>query len=180
MERNVEIKARIESLDSILPVVAALAESAPSEIVQDDTFFSCPHGRLKLRVFSETDGELIFYQRPDIAGPKESSYIVSPTHSPGRLREALSLAFGQVGRVRKHRRVFLIGRTRIHLDRVEGLGEFLEIEVVLSQGEPVQAGVAIARELLAKLGVSSRQLVNQAYVDLLERRKATRDSTPAD
>jgi predicted adenylyl cyclase CyaB len=180
MERNVEIKARIESIDSILPVVAALAERAPSEIFQDDTFFSCPHGRLKLRVFSETDGELIFYRRPDIAGPKESSYIVSPNHSPGTLREALSLAFGQVGRVRKHRRVFLIGRTRIHLDRVEGLGEFLEIEVVLSENEPVEAGISIAQELLGKLGVSSRQLVKQAYVDLLERRKATRDSMPAD
>jgi predicted adenylyl cyclase CyaB len=167
MERNVEIKARIESIDSILPVAAALADGPQIDIFQDDTFFSCPHGRLKLRVFSETDGEVIFYQRPDVAGPKESSYIVSPTHSPGTLRKALSLAFGQVGRVRKHRTFLMIGRTRIHLDRVEDLGEFLEIEVVLSEGELVEAGVSIAWELLGKLGVSSEQLVNEAYVDLL-------------
>jgi predicted adenylyl cyclase CyaB len=167
MARNIEIKARIESVEAVLPRVIAIAESGPTEIVQDDTFFNCPNGRLKLRAFSETAGELIFYQRPDSAGPKESFYVISPTGSPNTLREALSLAYGQSGRVRKHRTLFLAGRTRIHLDRVEGLGEFVELEVVLSEGEPAEAGVRIAHELLAKLGISPQQLIEGAYVDLL-------------
>lgn len=167
MARNVEIKARIDSVDKLLPRAQAIADGGPTEIVQDDTFFSCPNGRLKLRAFSETAGELIFYQRPDQAGPKESSYLISPTASPDTLREVLSLAYGASGRVRKHRTLFMAGRTRIHLDRVEGLGDFLELEVVLSEGETTESGVRVAHELLARLGISPQQLIEGAYVDLL-------------
>ena len=170
MARNVEIKARIKSGDTLLPRVKAVADSGPTEIFQDDTFFSCPNGRLKLRAFSETSGELIFYQRLDVAGPKESFYVVSATASPDTLREALSLAYGACGRVRKHRTLFLAGRTRIHLDRVDDLGHFLELEVVLSENQDSEDGIGIARELLAKLDISPQQLVEGAYVDLLRGR----------
>jgi predicted adenylyl cyclase CyaB len=81
----------------------------------------------------------------------------------------LSLAYGQIGRVRKQRTLYLMGRTRIHLDRVEGLGDFLELEVVLEDGESAQAGAALAGELLVKLGIAPEQLVKQAYVDLISK-----------
>jgi predicted adenylyl cyclase CyaB len=168
--RNVEIKARVESVEALTPRAAALADEGPTEIVQDDTFFTCASGRLKLRAFSATDGQLIFYRRPDRAGPKESFYLISPTASPDTLREALTLAYGQAGRVRKRRTLFLVGRTRIHLDRVEDLGHFLELEVVLSDGEPSEAGVEVAHDLLARLGISASQLIEGAYVDLLNAR----------
>ncbi len=167
MARNIEIKARIDDVDSLIPMVAALADSGPIEMIQDDTFFWCPNGRMKLRVFSQGKGELIFYQRPDQAGPKESLYRISPTSDPDSLREALSRGYGQAGRVRKHRTVFLAGRTRIHLDKVEGLGNFLELEVQLSEEEPSENGVEVVRSLLTKLGISSSQLIEDAYVDLL-------------
>jgi len=167
MTRNIEIKARIESVDALFSRVAGIASSGPTEILQDDTFFSCPNGRLKLRAFSESDGQLIFYQRADSAGPKESFYVISPTVSPDSLREALSLAYGQCGRVRKHRTLFFVGNTRVHLDRVQGLGHFLELEVVLSETGPTEAGIEVAQELLSRLGISQDQLVNGAYVDLL-------------
>jgi predicted adenylyl cyclase CyaB len=170
MARNIEIKARIESVEALLPRVQAIADSGPTEILQDDTFFACPNGRLKLRAFSETSGELIFYRRPNSAGPKESFYVISPTASPDTLREALSLAYGQAGRVRKERTLFMVGRTRIQLDRVAGLGDFLELEVVLAEGESTESGVGIAQELLARLGVSSQQLIEGAYVDLLRQK----------
>ena len=93
------------------------------------------NGRLKLRASSTDAGELIFYRRVNQAGPKESFYIQSPTSSPETLRESLSLAYGQIGRIRKYRTLFLVGRTRVHLDRVEGLGHFLELEVVLVDDE---------------------------------------------
>ncbi len=167
MARNIEIKARIDSIESIIPKAAALADKGPIEIIQDDTFFTCQNGRLKLRAFSSTEGELIFYRRPDQRGPKESFYLISPTSAPDLLRESLLLAYGQVGRVRKHRTLFLVGRTRIHFDRVENLGHFLELEVVLSDGEAVETGKEIAEDLLGKLGISSRQLVEKAYIDLI-------------
>ena len=62
MARNVEIKARIERVEFILPKVAAIADKGPVEIIQDETFFACPNGRLKLRVVSPGEGELIFYR----------------------------------------------------------------------------------------------------------------------
>ncbi|MBN2317472.1 MAG: class IV adenylate cyclase [Acidobacteria bacterium] len=167
MARNIEIKARIESVESVFPKAAELADEGPIEIIQDDTFFPCENGRLKLRAFSRNEGELIFYRRADRKGPKESFYLVSPTNSPETLRESLSLAYGRAGRVRKKRTLFLAGRTRIHLDRVEGLGDFLELEVVLEEGESVESGEAEARELMKKLGIGPDQLIEGAYVDLL-------------
>ena len=170
MSRNIEIKARVADLSALLPRVAALADVGPVEILQEDTFFLCEAGRLKLRMFSEDAGELIFYRRADEAGPKESFYLRSPTTAPRILRESLALAYGEVGWVRKQRTLFLSGRTRIHLDRVEGLGEFLELEVVMGDAEAAAAELAAAEaealELMGKLGVGAGQLVDVAYVDL--------------
>lgn len=173
MPRNVEIKARIDSVEAVLPHAAAVSDSGPEYIRQDDTFFRCAHGRLKLREFAPDHGELIFYARADEAGPTESFYILSPTRSPDTLRAALSAAHGEGGRVRKLRTLFLAGRTRVHLDRVEALGDFLELEVVLRDDENVDDGVSEAHALLAQLGIPASSLVEGAYVDLL-RAQATR------
>jgi predicted adenylyl cyclase CyaB len=167
MPRNIEIKARIESVEELAEKVAALADQVPIEIIQDDTFFECATGRLKLRAFSPVEGELIFYRRANQQGPKESFYRRSPTSSPETLRDVLTLAYGQGGRVQKQRTLFLTGRTRIHLDRVAGLGDFLELEVVLEDHESSEIGVNEAHELMARLGVEPSQLVELAYVDLL-------------
>jgi predicted adenylyl cyclase CyaB len=167
MARNIEIKARIESIESVSPRVAALPGEGPVEIVQDDTFFHCPNGRLKLRTISRDRGELIFYRRTDRREPKESFYLISPTTSPDTLRECLLLAYGEMGRVRKNRKLFLVGGTRIHLDRVEGLGDFLELEVMLEDGESVENGEAVAKDLMEKLGIKQDQLIEGAYVDLM-------------
>jgi predicted adenylyl cyclase CyaB len=165
--RNVEIKARIASVEAMAPRVAALADRGPVEIEQDDTFFVCERGRLKLRALSPTEGQLIFYRRANQAGPKESRFVISPTASPDSLRDALTLAYGSAGRVRKHRTLYLVGRTRVHLDRVESLGHFLELEVVLAAGESPDAGVKEARALMTALGLADDQLIDGAYVDLL-------------
>lgn len=101
MARNIEIKARIESIDALVQKAAAIADEGPIEIVQDDTFFQCASGRLKLRAFSTEEGELIFYRRANQQGPKESYYLRSPTSAPDTLRESLPQAYGQTGRVQK-------------------------------------------------------------------------------
>jgi adenylate cyclase class IV/ribosomal protein S18 acetylase RimI-like enzyme len=169
MPRNIEIKARIASVAELSTRAAAIADQGPFAIAQDDSFFQCATGRLKLRAFSDERGELIFYRRADQQGPKESFYVRSATSEPAQLRETLALAHGLAGRVRKQRTLFLAGRTRIHLDEVEGLGAFLELEVVLEAHEPAEAGVREAHALMARLGVDPAQLVEGAYVDLLAR-----------
>lgn len=167
MARNIEIKARIDSIEALAATVASFADQGPFEIAQDDTFFRCEQGRLKLRVFSDTEGELIFYRRADQVGPKESFYLRTPTADPAGLRAALTQACGPCGRVCKQRRLYLVGRTRVHLDRVVGLGDFVELEVVLQHDEMAESGLREAQALMARLGIEARQLVAAAYVDLL-------------
>jgi predicted adenylyl cyclase CyaB len=167
MARNIEIKARIESVESMAPKATAIANAGPIEITQDDSFFRCEAGRLKLRSFSADRGELIFYQRANQHGPKESFYLRSPTSAPETLRELLSFAYGQLGRVRKQRTLFLVGRTRVHLDKVEELGHFLELEVPLAEEEPVEVGVREVEKIMQKLGIKPAQLIEGAYLDLL-------------
>jgi predicted adenylyl cyclase CyaB len=174
MSRNIEIKARIDSVETLTAKVAALADEGPIEIAQDDTFFRCQSGRLKLRTFSNGTGELIFYRRANQLGPKESFYVLSPTSAPDSLRELLSLAYGQVGRVRKRRILFMVGRTRVHIDKVEQLGNFLELEVAMIDGEPSDAGIREAHRLMERLDVRSHQLIEDAYVDLLSAGRAAR------
>ena len=167
MARNIEIKARIDNAELCFTKVKALADSGPRRICQDDTFFNCPNGRLKLRAFSSSEAELIFYHRPDCPGPKESVYSIVSVENPDLLREVLTAAWGQIGRVRKIRNLFLLGRTRIHLDCVEGLGDFLELEVVLSEAEPTEEGIKVATDLLNRLVIPKENLVEGAYLDLL-------------
>ena len=140
--------------------------------MQDDTFFPCASGRLKLRSFPDGSGVLIFYRRANAKGPKESFYEISPTTTPDALRATLTLAYGQSGRVRKNRTLFTIGRTRVHLDSVEGLGDFLELEVVLDDDDTLADGEQEARAAMDKLGVLPWQCVEEAYVDLLEQAAA--------
>jgi adenylate cyclase len=167
MPTNIEIKARIDSIEKLLPVVASMADEGPEHILQDDTFFSCPNGRLKLRTLSNSQGVLIYYRRDDEPGPKPSFYVHSETSDPDGLRAVLTDAYGQIGRVRKHRIVFHVGQTRIHLDRVDGLGEFLELEVAV--GDKLEPGAAIseAQRLVTALGIEDTALLKGAYVDLL-------------
>ncbi len=167
MARNIEIKARIGSVDALLPRARAVARGEPQRIQQDDTFFPVPLGRLKLRQFEDGSAELIHYHRADSAEAKASDYVRVPVPDPAALREALARGLGLLGRVRKHRLLLLAGATRIHLDRVEGLGDFMELEVVLAPGQSDAEGQRIADGLMAELGLADAERVSGAYMDLL-------------
>ncbi|XP_066040624.1 uncharacterized protein [Chamaea fasciata] len=145
-------------------------------LLQTDTFFRVPRGRLKLRRTQDGRGELIFYERPDSAGPKLSRFSISPTADPEGLQEVLSLSLGVLGTVTKERLLILLGQTRLHLDRVRGLGDFLELEVVLRPEQSEQDGRRVARELLRELGLGEQDLVCGAYLDLLLARGDTGDT----
>ena len=168
MGRNVEIKARVRDPGAVRRAAEQLADDGPLELVQEDTFFPCPDARLKLRKLGEAEGELIWYSRPDAEGPKESKYERFPTEAPDHLRDLLARALGVRGIVRKRRTLLMSGRTRIHLDAVEGLGDYMELEVVLADGETLRDGEREARNLMRQLGIEDRDLLEGAYIDLLE------------
>jgi len=166
--RNVEIKARLADPAATLARVEALADGPAQTIEQEDTFFVVARGRLKLRVFAAGHGELIQYERADATGPKESRYQIAPIAQPEPLKLVLAAALGVRGVVRKTRRLYLVGQTRIHLDAVAGLGSFLELEVVLREQQSAQEGQRVAADLMARLGIAACDLIAEAYVDLLE------------
>jgi predicted adenylyl cyclase CyaB len=167
MGRNVEIKARARDFERQKTRAEALAAGTAEHLVQEDTFFNVPVGRLKLRKLEDGTAELIQYDRNDSPGPKESRYVFFRTRDPEGLKEVLAKALGIRAIVRKKRTVYFFGQTRIHLDQVEGLGAFIELEVVLGPGQDFQYGTAVAEDLMSKLEIEKGDLVAAAYVDLL-------------
>lgn len=168
MARNIEIKARARDFEQLRERAAQLTPEAPLIFRQQDFFYDVPRGRLKLRQFDDgTPAELIFYQRDDRDGPKASYYTRSPVTNPEAMHALLATALTTRGIVTKERHVYLVGRTRVHLDRVDGLGDFVELEVVLGPDDDEEGGEAEAHAVFAKLGVPEADLVAVAYVDLL-------------
>lgn len=170
MPRNVELKARLRDPEVQRRLAERLADSGPTVIEQRDVFFPTPAGRLKLRFLGDGSGQLIHYRRPDTDGPKTSHYRIVPIPEPEALRRLLADALGVRAEVVKTRELYLAGRTRIHLDRVRGLGAFLELEVMLEAGESEAAGRAEAGRLMERLEIGPDSLIDRAYVDLLEER----------
>jgi len=167
MPSNVEIKARLRDRAAVEAMVRERADHGPEVILQDDVFFPCEEGRLKLRSFSKDRGELIFYRRLDTEGPAESEFVKAPTNDPSAMAVVLSAALGTAGVVRKRRTLYLIGQTRVHLDEVDGLGHYLELEVVLEPGQSTDDAAAVAHELMATFGINAEDLEARAYIDLV-------------
>ena len=172
MPKNVEIKAAVDDLSAVQRVVETIADQGPIELHQTDTFFRCTTGRLKVRELNGASAELIYYQRSDEAGPRESVFFVLPVSEPETTKQILNASNGSLGVVKKRRLLYLIGQTRVHLDQVEGLGHFVELEVVLQGNQSTDQGVDIANGLMEALNIHEGQLVETAYFDLLQGGKA--------
>ena len=168
MPSNIEIKARARDFEEIRRHAESLSDTSVEVIPQEDIFFNTEKGRLKLRVLALNRGQLIYYTRPDQEGPKRSEYHIYETFDPENLKRVLELAYGIRGVVRKTRYLYLVGQTRVHLDDVEGLGQFMELEVVMEEGQSDSEGQAIAEDLMGRLGVERGDLLEGAYMDLLE------------
>jgi predicted adenylyl cyclase CyaB len=167
MPANIEIKARATDFSRQLKLAESLADGPGLWIDQEDVFFNVRQGRLKLRIFAPDRGELISYQRPDGTGPKLSRYRIVAIPDPGALRGVLAAALGELGIVRKRRFLALRGATRIHLDEVEGLGRFIELEIVLEKEAEAGRAEAAAQHWMRQLGIEKEDLVAGAYFDLL-------------
>jgi predicted adenylyl cyclase CyaB len=174
MPTNIEIKARAENIDLLKRRIENLYKIAPEEIFQVDTFFNIGKGRLKLRTFSKDKGELIYYERNNSAGLKRSDYFVYKTDNPDELKKLLEISLGIIGVVRKKRLVYIVGNTRIHLDEVENLGSFIELEVVLNPDQTTDGGKLIANDFMMKLNINENDLIDLAYIDLLEKQNLSK------
>ena len=169
MPSNIEIKARARNFAQIRSRAEKLSDTPVEVISQKDIFFHTPKGRLKLRILAANSGQLIYYTRPDQEGPKRSDYHISYTSDPENLKRVLDLAYRVRGIVRKTRYLYLVGQTRVHLDDVESLGQFIELEVVMQEEQSDAEGQEIAEALMAGLGVERSDLLEGAYMDMLDR-----------
>jgi adenylate cyclase class IV len=162
---NLEFKARLDDVSRIEAALRALGAADAGLLVQRDTYFRVPDGRLKLREMPG-ESELIRYERDEAAPEMASRYTRTPVDRPAARRQQLSAQYGVRGVVEKTRALWLYRNARIHLDHVAGLGSFLEIEVV-DPRTPAE-GRALLHELLAALPLNRDAAVQASYIDLLE------------
>jgi homotetrameric cytidine deaminase len=168
--RNVELKALDRDPARSLERARALGAEDRGEVRQTDTYFATPRGRLKLREQEPGGAELIAYDRADEPLARESRYRIAPVSDGRALREALDAALGTTVVVDKRRHLLLWQGVRIHLDVVEGLGTFVELEGVAEPGSDLTAETERVAALRAELGLDDADLVAAGYADLLGER----------
>jgi len=168
MAVNLEIKARCSDLSAARTRAQAVATEWIGMDRQVDTYFQTRAGRLKLRESSLSGGQLVPYLRPDQEGPKRSDYQVIPVPDPEGLKALLTELLGVHRVVAKDREIGLYENVRIHLDRVDGLGEFVEFEAV-HDGSPERAAEQPAKVefLMQTLEIEPGDLVAISYEGLL-------------
>lgn len=166
--RNLELKARDRDPARSLRACREIGAEDRGTLTQRDTYFEVPRGRLKLR---EEPGRatLIAYERPDLEGNKESRYRLVEVPDPPALREALESTLGITVVVSKSRRLFIHQGVRIHLDRVDDLGDFIEFEGVAAEGENPARFAGLLDSLRESLAIRDDDLLRASYSDLLLR-----------
>ena len=166
---NVECKARATDLEDLERRCRALDAVDHGVLHQRDTYFAGTRGRLKLREEGGGADNLIAYQRPDAEADTESRYVLARVGDPDTMREALQAALGSpLVVVLKRRHVFTLDNVRIHLDDVQGLGTFVELEgVAAPDGGDLEFTRERVEHLRGELGIAQEALVAEGYADLL-------------
>lgn len=163
---NLELKARDLNPRHTQTAARALGATDRGLVSQRDTFFWVPEGRLKLREESGT-AELIHYQRADQPQATASRYWRRPIQDPEEMKEVLDRHLGVTAVVSKRRRLLVKDNVRIHLDEVEGLGAFVELEATPPPGHRPESQIDQINALRRALGISDELLVAGAYADQL-------------
>jgi adenylate cyclase class 2 len=166
--RNLEAKFRVSGAALARSHAEAIGFAISATLIQRDTFFCVAHGKLKLREEKDLSA-LIHYGRSREGGLEVSDYEIVPVADPASLRAILAAALGTLAEVRKQRTLMLRRNVRLHLDRVEGLGTFGEIEAVLAAGESPERYRAEVGEILAALEISPDSLIKESYFELMRR-----------
>jgi len=167
MARNIESKARCADLQRAGAAALGLGATAHAIEQQTDRYFVLDGGRrVKLRVITGVRAELIEYERPESSGVRASDYTVTPVRD-----EAAGLCLVPKGRplvvVRKRREILLLDNVRIHLDDVDGLGTFVELEAVVDAHHDDSACRAQVAKLITALGIAEADLIAASYAELL-------------
>ncbi|MDP6442654.1 MAG: class IV adenylate cyclase [Pirellulaceae bacterium] len=173
---NLELKAQLADLAKAQRTATSLPIHHAERQDQIDTYFGCGRGRLKLREIElfdrdgrqvESRAELIWYERPDLADAKRSRYHLVDVVDAAAMKAALSAAGGQLAIVCKRRWIYLFENVRIHLDRVDSLGDFLEFEAVLSTADELSSSQERLSLLRREFEISDADLLEASYGEMI-------------
>ncbi len=163
--KNLELKAKCSSLESVRRQLVNIKAEYRETVEQIDTYFNAPKGRVKLREIDGGKAYLVYYERPNGAESRFSTYQMWDIPSPGAFKEIMSTVLGMKVIVEKLRELWLYGDTRIHLDRVANLGEFVELETVIRSQTEREAWREHQRVRDA-IGILEGDLIAGSYSDL--------------
>ena len=160
-----ELKARCGDLGLVRDRLRGRA-THEATVRQVDTYFSLQRGRLKLREVAGREAQLIYYERSDLAAVKPSHVYLAAAEDPPALRSLLAAALGIRARVAKTREIWRWEGVQVHLDLVEGLGSFVELEEPVDEPGAMPQALNHLGRLQADLGIRADQLVDRSYGDL--------------
>lgn len=164
---NIEFKAHCRDHDRLRDLARNAGAEYTATLQQRDTYFRVKEGRLKLREIESSGAELIRYQRDNAAGPRESNYTVTKVRLPFIRLWWLKLRHGILVAVVKRRDLWLWRGVRIHIDSVEGLGDFMELEAVVSDIGDAEEAHRRCNELKSLLEIRDEDLVSISYSDMM-------------
>jgi len=168
---NVEFKARCDHPDRIRRLLRREGAEEKGTDRQVDTYFQMSDGRLKLRE-GKIENHLIYYERPDRVGPKEALISLHETEPGTSLKGVLEDALGVDVVVRKTREIYFIDNVKFHIDQVEDLGSFVEVEAIDRDGSRDRETLREQCETyLSLFDVDDDQLVSRSYCDLIRERE---------
>lgn len=169
---NIEIKARCEDLDYVREMLVNQQASFIGLDHQVDTYFKVSDGRLKLRE-GNIERALIHYKRQDKAGPKKSFVNLYKISSDTVLKEILMDSIGVLVVVDKQREIYFIENIKFHVDVVEGLGDFVEIEAIDKDGTIGEEKLyQQCRTYMDLFHIKEEDLIQISYSDLLLNKEA--------
>ncbi len=167
MHLNVEIKAKCSNPQRIREILESRGAEYKGLDHQIDTYFRVPKGRLKLRE-GNIENALIFYERSNQDGPKDSKVILYSSSPGSSLKDTLLGACGALVVVDKQRHIYFMENVKFHVDLVEGLGSFCEIEAIDKTGDIGRDRLLQqCQDYMKLLGIPKTDLISCSYSDLL-------------
>ncbi|MBC7829176.1 MAG: class IV adenylate cyclase [Chitinophagaceae bacterium] len=164
---NIEIKARTNRTEEIRKFLLEKGADYKGLDTQTDTYFNVLNGRLKLRQ-GNIENNLIFYTRDNLSGPRQSDFDLAEVKNSDVIRSILTKALGVKIIVTKKREIYFIGNIKFHLDTLDGLGEFVEIEATdKNTSLPVEKLHEQCHFYMTELGIEEKDLVPLSYSDIL-------------
>jgi predicted adenylyl cyclase CyaB len=164
---NIELKARLTDREQAIKTCERLGARFVHSERQRDTYFSTGSYRMKLRESSLGKHWMIWYSRPNEHRSRKSSYRLLPVSDPAEKRKIFGASMGIKAEVEKARHLYVFGPTRIHIDFVEGLGDFIEFEYVVGESAPEEGGHEAIDTLREEFGINDEDLIAGSYSDLV-------------